>query len=143
MRSRIALLLFAFGCVAATACGAVPAASGPPGSGSRAVIVSDMDSARTVTLHVGDHLSVALHGTYWTFAASSNSSVLRAAGAPTLSPPASRCVPGQGCGTVTAAFTAVTAGTAVIDASRVVCGEALQCAPADRSYSLKVIVQAG
>lgn len=105
------------------------------------VTLSDADSARTVTVHIGDRLSVVLHSTYWTFAATSNPSVLLAEGQPAVSPNPSGCVPGQGCGTVTAGFVAIAAGSAEIGASRTSCGEALRCSGSAGSYRLTVIVK--
>jgi hypothetical protein len=137
-------------CALATACGAAqgpsssPSGSGPGSTPSPrplvAITAADASNGRTITLHVGDSLSVVLHSTYWGFAGSSNSVVLVSDGNPAVSPSPSGCVPGQGCGTVVAAFDANTVGTAVVSASRTTCGEALRCTGSAGSYRLTVKV---
>jgi hypothetical protein len=93
-----------------------------------------------VTLHVGDRLEVVLSSTYWTFAPSSEPTVLAPDGQPVVTPQIRGCVPGQGCGTVTANFTADTKGTAQLAATRTTCGEALPCTPADSHYEVTITV---
>jgi len=150
MRSNAAIAISAALCALATACGAVPGPSASPsgaGSGSTpsprpaaAITAADAANGHTVTLHVGDSLTVTLHSTYWGFAESSNSVVLVSDGVPAVSPSPSGCVPGQGCGTVVAAFDANAVGTAVVRAARTTCGEALRCTGGAGSYHLTVKV---
>jgi len=52
----------------------------------------------------------------------------------------SGCVPGQGCGTVSATFAAASVGTAIISATREICGEALVCGGTDRMYEVTIAV---
>lgn len=67
-------------------------------------VAGDGDNGRTVSLPVGAELAVTLAGTYWRFDAPSNPAPvaveqLNVAGRP---PAGHACVPGQGCGTVSA-----------------------------------------
>lgn len=111
-----------------------------PGSGASAVTLTDADNHRHVTLHVGEWLTLVLGSTYWTVQDSSNPEVLRRAGDPVVEPQLRGCVPGQGCGTVTAAFTGVGAGDAVVTATRTTCGEAMACTGAAGLYRVDVRV---
>ncbi|MBD0692760.1 hypothetical protein [Streptomyces sp. CBMA123] len=104
-----------------------------------AVTADEKANHTTVKVAVGAAVSVELHGTYWSAAASSAPDVLSPAGSPTTAPSPS-CRPGGGCGTVTTTFAARTAGTAHLTASRTVCGEALNCAPDQRSYDVTIEV---
>jgi len=131
----------------AIAAGPAPAAfaaTGHPQTGHagrhHVTIASDADSGRTLTLHRGDRLTVTLHSTYWTVQGSSAPAVLHEQGAPATHPMPAHCVPGQGCGTVAASFVAMRKGTADVTATRTTCGEAMQCAPAQRDYVLHVVV---
>jgi hypothetical protein len=92
-----------------------------------------------VTLRRGQELRVVLHSTYWQFKAPSPAGVLRLVGKPVVRPKPG-CVPGQGCGTVTATYVARTVGSAAVVAARTSCGEALRCTPAAGSYKLTVAV---
>ena len=142
MQSKIATAIAAAICATAAACGGPSSGDpGPSQSPHTAVLTaSDAQNGRTVTLHVGDSLDITLHSTYWRFAGSSNAAVVAPEASPTVSPSASGCVAGQGCGTVTASFDALAVGTAVIDASRTTCGEALLCTGSAGSYRLTVEV---
>jgi hypothetical protein len=95
------------------ACGAAggggPSPSPTP-SGARTVVATDADNGRTISIKVGQRLEVRLSSTYWVFGSSSNIAVLRSAGPQVASPQPSGCVPGGGCGVVTATFDAITAG---------------------------------
>jgi hypothetical protein len=105
---------------------------------------TEANNGTTMALHRGDTLTVTLHSTYWTIEGSSKPTVLVAQGPATTAgePPSSkRCVPGQGCGTVTESFTAVGDGTADVTASRTTCGEAMRCTtPAQSRWVLHVVV---
>lgn len=46
----------------------------------------------------------------------------------------------MGCGTTSALFKAVKAGTATVSANRVSCGEARRCVGAEGQYQLTVVV---
>lgn len=84
-------------------------------------------SGRRIAVHVGDLVEAELGSTYWSFT-TAPTPVLRAAGSPVTSP-GTGCVAGSGCGTITAQYRVVAAGTAVVTAVRTLCGEALRCTP--------------
>jgi hypothetical protein len=90
-------------------------------------------------MHRGQTLNVVLASTYWTFQPASNPAVLSLQGAPVVAP-SRPCVPGGGCGTVTARYSAVTAGQSTVMAMRTSCGEAMGCTPAASRYALTVTV---
>ncbi|MBM9510374.1 hypothetical protein [Actinacidiphila acididurans] len=117
--------------------GAGPASSPPP----RAVVLDEHAAGTTVRLRVGTSLLVRLHSTYWSAPAGSDPAVLAPDG-PGGATPGGRCVPGGGCGTSQARFTATRPGTAHITAHRTTCGEARLCSPAQRRYEVTVIVAA-
>ncbi|MFD8705025.1 hypothetical protein ACFV1W_20780 [Kitasatospora sp. NPDC059648] len=133
--------------LALTGCGskgAATAASAPAPTtkavtAPAAVTADEKANRTTLKVAVGATVSVQLHGTYWSAVASSAADVLTPAGAPTTAPSPS-CRPGGGCGTVTTSFAARTAGTAHLTASRTACGEALNCAPDQRSYDVTIEV---
>jgi hypothetical protein len=129
----------AVGSPAPTATARVPLRT-PPTVDARTVTAGDQDNGRVLSVHVGDHLRVVLASTYWQLAGSSDPNVLRPAGEPAVSPQPSGCVPGGGCGSVTAPFDAVAAGRADVTARRASCGEALACTGAQGSYRVTVVV---
>jgi hypothetical protein len=125
------------------ACGSAPSvASGSPAPGASPagspLVVGDSFNGKTVSVHVGDRLVVRLGSTYWMFAGSSDTQVLAPVGQVQVSPQPSGCVPGGGCGTATATFDVVGAGSAVVTASRISCGEAMGCTGAEGSFRLTV-----
>lgn len=81
-----------------------------------------------------------LHNSYWNINASSRPDVLAEIGAPTQLPVTPTCGAGMGCNPMQATFTALRPGTAVLSASRMTCGEALACAPAQRHFQVTVVV---
>jgi len=101
--------------------------------------VSDADNGKTVTVAVGDRVIVTLHSTYWQIDAGSDPAVLRKDGA-TAYAPSGDCVPGGGCGTATASFTALASGHARVAASRTSCGEAMGCTGGAGSFFVDVNV---
>ena len=112
----------------------------PPSAPPSTTTLTEHDNGRTVALHVRDHLRVVLASTYWTFQPSSNPTVLQPDGQPIVAPQIRGCVPGQGCGTVTADFTANSTGTAIVTATRTTCGEAKACGPANGHYQVTITV---
>jgi hypothetical protein len=107
------------------------------------VAATEADNGHTVTIARGGTLTVRLNSTYWLFGTNTSGAALRETGRPTTSAvplTASHCVPGQGCGTVTAVFQAVAPGTAMVTASRHSCGEAMACPPLQDTYQLTVVV---
>ena len=111
-----------------------------PSAAPGTTTLTEHDNGTTVALRVGERLRVVLASTYWTFPPSSNPTVLHPDGQPTVSPQIRGCVPGQGCGTVTADFTASSTGTATVTATRTTCGEALTCTPANSRYQVTITV---
>jgi hypothetical protein len=102
--------------------------------------LSERNNHRKVRVALGTVLVVTLHSTYWTFHRSTRRT-LTAIGVPVFAPaPVGRCVPGEGCGTVTARYRAARAGSATVRASRTSCGEALACGPAAGAFSVTVTV---
>jgi hypothetical protein len=72
---------------------------------------------------------------------SSDPAVVALVSGPTTSAAAmGTCVPGGGCGTVTAAFRALAPGRATITASRTTCGEAMRCTGTDGAWEVTVVV---
>lgn len=133
---RFALCLGAILTVVCLAsCGA--AAGGRPGEH---LTLREADKGRTVDVHPGAGVVVVLDSTYWRVAPSSDPAVLREDGQPVYAAHPSGCVPGEGCGTVTATFHAVSAGRATISASRTSCGEAMGCTASAGSYQVTVVV---
>jgi hypothetical protein len=122
-----------------TAC-AHGASRSSPRSAAPVVRVSERQNDKTVALDKGQRLQVVLHSTYWQIHGSSDPTVLATTGRPRTRPRLSGCVPGGGCGTVTAVYLATGAGTANVTASRTSCGEALGCTAAGSRYTLNVRV---
>lgn len=108
--------------------------------GAPTVTVTNDDKGKTIEVHRGDRVTLTLSSTYWTIGPSSDASVLSGAGPPTISPQVSGCVPGQGCGTATARFTAGAPGTATVAATRTSCGEAMGCTAASGSFAVTIRV---
>jgi len=132
-RARLAVAavaLVVLGCGASSS----SVSSAPPAP----VTLTDADNGRTVSVAPCAQLTVTLGSTYWTFAGSSNSAVLRQVGQPVASPGA--CPPGVGCGQVSASFVAVAPGRAEVTASRSSCGEALSCTGGSGTYRVSVVV---
>ncbi len=120
--------------------GSPPVAAPSPAAG---IAVDESANGRTITLHVGARLTVVLHNTYWEFAPASDPAVLAADGMPVVTPAGPvACVPGAGCGTVTAAFSARSTGRAVVRASRTTCGEAVRCVGGRGDFEVAVVVVA-
>ena len=61
---------------------------------------------------------------------------------PLTSPQLKGCVPGEGCGTVTALYDAVAPGRADVNAKRTSCGEAMSCTGNLGFYRVTVVVAA-
>jgi hypothetical protein len=150
VRSWIASGLVLAGCAAfSTGCAATSAQPGPGTSPSASpsttvagnpLVLDEHAKGKTITVTVGTSVKLILHSSYWNIKNSSSPKVLAETGGPTQLPVAPTCPPGVGCNPVQATFTAMTAGTAVLSASRISCGEAMLCAPAQRHFQVTVIV---
>jgi predicted secreted protein len=123
---------------ATTGVSATTTTAAPGGSGD--VRLTEADRGNTVTLATGERATLVLNSTYWTVQDSSDPAVLRRDAEPTVQSQPHGCVPGGGCGTVTAAFTAVGSGSAMIVATRTSCGEAMGCTGGAGLYQVRVRV---
>src|SRR4051794_21762564 len=105
------------------------------------VVLDENDNGHTVHVTPGDVVELQLHNTYWQVAPSSGGELVVASHKVTGESPSSRrCVPGQGCGTVTVDFRAARSGAASLNAHRTSCGEARRCTGAQGTFSVQVIV---
>jgi hypothetical protein len=104
--------------------------------------VTEADNGKTVTVPAGSTVRLVLANTYWQVQGSSDAAVLAPVAGPTVSAPpmGTNCVPGAGCGTVTAIFHAVAVGHASILASRTTCGEAMQCQGTAGAFEVTIVV---
>ncbi|MFJ5926984.1 hypothetical protein ACIQF6_30780 [Kitasatospora sp. NPDC092948] len=132
------------GCGTTTTTTAAGPATGPTASATAAgSVVLDESADRTrITVAPGTVIRTELHSTYWSPATSTDPGLLAPTGQPSTAA-APSCRPGSGCGTVTTAFTARTAGTARLTAHRSSCGEARPCAPAQQDFTVDVDIAAG
>jgi hypothetical protein len=104
------------------------------------VRVTERQNKSTVRLRRGQELEVVLHSTYWQFQKSSNPAVLHLQRPPKIRPNPS-CVPGGGCGSVTATYLAAAVGQTLVSAERSSCGEASGCTAATGRFTLHVTVR--
>jgi hypothetical protein len=105
--------------------------------------VGDANNGHSLTVVVGSEVTIQLGNTYWMIGASSDPTVLALVSGPTASGAApSACLPGMGCGIVTAVFRALAPGQATISASRTTCGEALLCTGSAGVYEVTIVVSA-
>jgi hypothetical protein len=103
--------------------------------------VTEADNGHNVTVAVGSEITLELGNTYWQVQGGSDPAVLALVSGPTASGAApSACLPGMGCGTVTAVFRALTPGQATITASRTTCGEAVLCTGSAGAYAVTIVV---
>ena len=117
--------------------------SGP--SGTADVVLHTDANGRSLTVSVGQTVEVLVGdmtagGTYWDLAPPSDASVLMPVGKALLA----TCpddVPGEGCGSVGQLYRAVSAGQAVLSASRTTCGEVVLCAPDKSHFSVTISVK--
>jgi hypothetical protein len=136
----ISLLLVLAGCSVGSV--AIPSGSSPAPLATPANIhVSEANNGQSISVAVGSGVTLQLANTYWQVQPSSDSAVLALVSGPIVSGAApSACLPGMGCGTVTATFHALTPGQATITASRTTCGEALLCTGFAGAYEVTILV---
>jgi hypothetical protein len=133
------------GIAVAVLCLALPSCASPPrhadGERPASRIVDERDNGTTVQIGLHGSITVMLHSTYWTFRPVP-AGVLTQTGTPAVAaqPPGSECVPGQGCGTITAVYTATAIGSQTVGANRTSCGEARMCPANESWYSVDVVV---
>lgn len=111
---------------------------------TNAARLSEADNGGSTTISVGQRLVVTLASTYWAIAPPSDPSVLVQDGPPAVTPGGPSCpsIPGTGCGTVVATFTALAPGQADLGADRTTCGEALRCSESQSRWRYHVHVAA-
>ena len=115
--------------------------SGPTSAPLSSASLSEADNGKSIRVTAGASVELVLHNIYWHIAGSSAASILKPIGAPVYSGAGTlKCIPGTGCGTITATFQAVATGTAQISATRTTCGEALQCIGDQKSFAVTLIV---
>jgi len=103
--------------------------------------VGEPDNGHSVVVPVGSEVTLVLHNIYWQVQGSSDPAVLALVSGPATSGAGPiACIPGSGCGTVTAVFRAVAPGRATITASRTSCGETMQCTGTPGAYEITVVV---
>jgi hypothetical protein len=135
--------VFAASALATAGCGSVSAVP-VVGGGPRTIVVRDDANGKTVQARVGDRIELVLSSTYWNVEGSSAPRVLRQDGPAEMLARPSDCpdIPGLGCTPERVDFTALRDGTAVIEASRTSCGEALSCAPNKTRFAVTMLVRA-
>ncbi|GIG59789.1 hypothetical protein Lfu02_41610 [Longispora fulva] len=125
-------------------CASGPERSAAPPSPSTAtpLRLDETSAGTTVRARVGQPVVLDLHSGYWRHLASSAPDVLRQTVATTPLPAPTCRVIGSGCGTFESGFEALRAGTATVTADRDSCGEAMACAPEQRTFTVTVVVDA-
>lgn len=112
-----------------------------PASTAASTQLGEPDNGKSIAVTVGSQVTLVLHNTYWQVQGSSDPAVLAVVTGPvTTGAGPIACIPGSGCGTVTAVFRAATPGTATVSASRTSCGEALRCVGGAGSFEITVVV---
>ncbi len=115
--------------------------TGAGATGTAATTVNEVSNDRVVTVRPGTNLTAILHSTYWSIDPLSGNAVLAQVGATKTVGKLKGCVPGQGCGTVSAHFVARGAGQVRLRAHRTSCGEALRCTPSQSHWTVVIRVR--
>jgi hypothetical protein len=115
--------------------------TGAGATGAAATTINEASNGHVITVSLGAHLTAILHSTYWSFDPLSGNVVLVQVGTTKTVPQLKRCVPGQGCGTVTAHFVARGTGRVRLHANRTSCGEALRCTPSQSHWTVVIRVR--
>ena len=109
--------------------------------------LNERSNGHTITVRPGSHLTLTLHSTFWSLAPLKSALVITQVGQTIVvrTPPhaSKACVPGQGCGTLSAGFVATHAGVIRLRTTRTSCGEALHCTPAQSVWTVLVHVGVG
>jgi hypothetical protein len=151
------VLAAAAGCASTTPSSATSAAAGnsasagPPSQSATAsssaapntVQLAFADSGKTITVHVGGTIHVALNSTYWTFQPVAAPQLLKLDSTAMVPPSPGTCahqVPGSGCGTQTADYTALATGQTSVAATRVNCGEAMRCTGSNGHFEVQIVI---
>lgn len=123
---------------------AVPLAPSVANAATASVVISESSNAKVVTVARGSHFTVTLHSTYWSIKPVTGHIVTQIGKTlvkGSLMYGTQRCVPGQGCGTVTANYVANAAGTVRLNASRTTCGEVLLCSKSQSHWTVVIRVR--
>ena len=111
----------------------------------KSISLSEANKGHVVTVHPGDHVTVVLHTTYWSFLRPVSSPVISQVGRTVIKGglPASPggCAPGSGCGTATAHFVALKTGQYRLHALRSTCGEVMKCSPSQGVWTVVIKVR--
>lgn len=139
--AALAASSLAVGCATATSSQTTPPVGDQPAPSP--VVVQDKSNGHTVSVKVGQRLELILASNYWTVRGSSVPGVLRQDGQTRdlPKPPGCGSIPGIGCVPIRTDFSALAPGTAVITASRVSCGEAMRCSPAQQHFTVTIVVR--
>jgi hypothetical protein len=108
-----------------------------------AVQLTFADNGKTITLHVGGKVHVALNSAYWQFQPVAAPQLLKLDGRAFIPPSPGTCAHpgmGSGCGTQTADYTAIATGQTSIVATRASCGEAMPCTGANGHFQVQVVI---
>lgn len=108
------------------------------------VVISESNNAKVVTMAKGSFFTVTLHSTYWSLKSVAGASITQVGKTVvkgSLMYANHACVPGQGCGTVTAHYRADAAGLARLTATRTSCGEAMLCSKSQGHWTVVVRVR--
>jgi len=116
----------------------VPATSGRSSAG--VLTLTERDNAHSFTVRPDATIIIVLHSTYWSIRSPSNPAVLEPQGLSVVVPQFGGCVPGQGCGTITTHYRARQHGRTQLTAQRQTCGEAMLCAPNQRTWHVTLTI---
>ena len=119
-------------------------ASGVGAAIAPTLTLSEISHGRTFVVAPGEHVTLTRHSTYWNLLPLATQRSLRQSGATKVVgvlAAASHCVPGQGCGTVSAHYVALAPGLVRLCATRTGCGEALRCSPAQSSWTALIRIR--
>jgi hypothetical protein len=112
-----------------------------PETAAQHVTLGWHDKGRSLSIARGSIVVLKLDSVYWRVQGSSDRDVVSPTGQIEQKPaPSGTCVAGGGCGTTTARFRAVGAGTAHLRAARSSCGEVLRCTGGRGRYDVTIRV---
>lgn len=121
----------------------LPSATISPSAAPNTVQLAFADSGKTITVHVGGTIHVALNSSYWSYQPVAAPTLLKLDSTALVPPAPGTCahpVPGSGCGTRTADYTALATGQTSIVATRISCGEAMACTGSNGRFEVRVVI---
>jgi hypothetical protein len=104
--------------------------------------VGEANNGGSITVTVGAQVKLALHSIYWSGVATSDPAVLAQVGEAGYGPGTIKCIPGTGCGLLSATFRAASPGTATITAHRTNCGQERPCPSDQKDFAVTIVVVA-